>query len=420
MRHTLITLVVTATLLTACNDSDPPDRAGADPAPTNSIASPPATEPSTTEPDVTVAPTTTPAVVDDVIVDEIESLLAASLVDISWDCCGVAAPATGASVAVRIPGKEDVLVGTGSTIDGAPFDPGAPFSASGVAVGLVQSVALRLIDDGVLDPAATVDTWAPQMRDASTTTVQMLLDNATGWGDFDGAVETNVLADLGRLWTLGEVVDVAATLTPTDGVGSEIEATVLGYILETVTGTSLSTLVADVVTEPLGLDSTTIDHTAPFPEGYQHGVFVLGGTLLDTATIDSTAFYSFLGAAASARSTLPDLLDLLDAWVTGDLLGPQHAAADRSFPESEATANGASASYQPGLPVLTYRVTRADGSVVSAIGRRPNNVGTTTFVWYFPETGISVAMHHNSQEWRLRDPLSALAVNIHDLVAVHG
>jgi hypothetical protein len=41
-------------------------------------------------------------------------------------------------------------------------------------------------------------------------------------------------------------------------------------------------------------------------------------------------------------------------------------------------------------------------------------------VWYFPETGISVAMHHNSQEWLLRDPLSALAVNIHDLVAAAG
>jgi CubicO group peptidase (beta-lactamase class C family) len=416
MHRTLGTLAAAAMLLTACGGGDSgssaPTTDGPNPSSAATTEAPP---PDTTSPPSTEQPA--PRVLADPTLDQVEALLAASLTDIPWTCCGAPGAATGASVAIRVPGRDDALVATGTTIEGLPFDPQAPFSAAGIAVGLVHSAAYRLIDAGVLDPDATIDTWVPQMPDAATTSLQMLLDNATGWGDPDTAIEANVLPDLGRMWTLGEVVDVFATLTPTDGVGFEIETTVLGYIVEQVTGAPLSEVVREQVTDPLGLDDTSIDHRAPLPTGYQHGVFVLGGMTLDTASVDTTAFYSFLGAVASARSTLPDLLDLLDAWVSGDLLGVERAASERPFPTSEPSANGAGAVFQPGLPVLSYRITRADGTDVAAIGRRPNNVGTTTFLWYFPETGISIAMNHNSQEWVQRDPLSALVVDIHDLVA---
>jgi CubicO group peptidase (beta-lactamase class C family) len=357
-------------------------------------------------------------------------MLAASLTDIPWDCCGADGSPTGAAVAIRIPGADDVLISTGSDLDGAPFDPMAPFLASNIATSLVQSVAYLLIDSGALDPTATIDTWAPQMPDATTVTVQMLLDGSTGWGDFNAAINNNVVADLSRVWTLGEVVDVAAGLEPTGGTGREIDTTVLGYILEQTTGSSVADLVSQYVTAPLGIDGTTIDIAAPKQPGYQHGVFVLDGAVLDTASVPTDAYWSFLGAAGSATSTLPDLLDLLDAWVTGELLGPDRAATPDKFQPDNASPDSSTTIIAEGIPVngycdprpgdeLEYPCTPADdGLDVMAIGRQPSGVGTTLYLWYFPATGISIAMHHNSQEWVSRDPLSDLAIEIHDLVKV--
>jgi CubicO group peptidase (beta-lactamase class C family) len=357
-------------------------------------------------------------------------MLAASLTDIPWDCCGADGSPTGAAVAIRIPGADDVLISTGSDLDGAPFDPMAPFLTSNIATGLVQSVAYLLIDSGALDPTATIDTWAPQMPDATTVTVQMLLDGSTGWGDFNAAINNNVVADLSRVWTLGEVVDVAAGLVSTGAAGREIDTTVLGYILEQTTGSSVADLVSQYVTAPLGIDGTTIDIAAPKQPGYQHGVFVLDGAVLDTASVPTDAYWSFLGAAGSATSTLPNLLDLLDAWVTGELLGPDRAATPDKFQPDNASPDSSTTIIGDGIPVsgycdprtgdeLEYPCTPADdGLDVMAIGRQPSGVGTTLYLWYFPATGISIAMHHNSQESVSRDPLSDLAIEIHDLVKV--
>jgi hypothetical protein len=378
-------------------------------------SAPPPPHETTTEAETSAPPTTAVATIDDGVAAQIESLLAASIADFDWSCCGADGTPSGASVAIRIPGLDDTLITVGTNIDGTPMDPEAQFSASNLSMGLVHSVAYRLIDTDVLDPTATVETWAPQMPDASTVTVQMLLDSTTGWGDFAGAVASNVVEDLERVWTLGEVVEVAATIAPTGDTGFEIESTVLGYIMEQVTGVTLSDLVSEYVTEPLGLDDTTIDISTPPPPDFQHGVFVLDGSRLDTASVPDDAYLSFLAAAGSARSTLPDLLDLLDAWVTGELLGPDRAATPDRFPATDASPDMPSTVYGKGLPLLGYLTPRTGGEVL-AIGRRPNGLGTTAFVWYFPDTGISIVMHHNSQEWASRDPLTSLVLDIHDLV----
>jgi hypothetical protein len=55
-----------------------------------------------------------------------------------------------------------------------------------------------------------------------------------------------------------------------------------------------------------------------------------------------------------------------------------------------------------------------------AIGRQPNGVGTSLVLWHFPATGISIALHFNSQEWTNVDAIKELAIEIHDLVARTG
>ena len=419
-------------LVAACGGSDDAQPSSTDPtqaATAIDTTAPPPTSPLTSTPPTSSSPaeTSTPGI-DDATVGTIEQMLAASLTDIAWDCCGADGTPTGAAIAIRMPGADDVLISTGSELDGTPFDPTAPFLASNIGRSLVQSVAYVLVDSGLLDPTATIDTWVPQMPDATTVTVQMLLDGSTGWGNFNDALFDNVLADLSRVWTLGEVVDVAAGLQPTGGTGREIDTTVLGYIMEQTTGSSVAELVRQYVTTPLGIDETTTDIAAPKQPGYQHGVFVLDGTVLDTASVPTDAYWSFLGAAGSATSTLPDLLDLLDAWVTGELLGADRAATPDKFRPDNASPDASTTIVGDGIPIDGYCDPRTgddleypctpldDGLNVMAIGRQPSGVGTTLYLWHFPATGISIAMHHNSTEWVTRDPLSDLAIKMHDLV----
>ena len=95
------------------------------------------------------------------LIDEIEGLLDAAMAPgaIAWDCCGADAPPTGAVAAVRRPGEPDVVVTWGTSVDGTAYDGAAPFNVAGLTSSLVATLGFQLVDDGTLDPAATIERW---------------------------------------------------------------------------------------------------------------------------------------------------------------------------------------------------------------------------------------------------------------------
>lgn len=410
-----------------------PDTASTPTSPVTSVSPETTSPPATTAPETAPPATTVPAI-DEAVATEVERLLAASLTDIAWDCCGAAGNPTGAAVAIRVPGAQDLLIGVGQDVSGGNFDPTAQFDAASIGFSLVQSIALLAVDEGLLDPSATVDQWAPAMPNASQVTIQMLIDGTTGWGKFNSAIESNVTADLNRRWSLAEVVDVAATIPPESAPGestwvTDISSTVLAYVLEQTTGKDIATLVTEYLAEPLGLQHTSMIYDAPGQSEYQHGVFVLGGQLLDTAATPTDAYFSFLGGSSAASSSLPDLLELLTGWVDGTLLGDDRRPTPSKFQSANTDPFAANTIFGSGIPVNGYCDPRPaevsaypctpapDGTNVMAVGRTPNGVGTTTILLHFPATGVSIAMHHNSQEWVAREDLIAVAIDIHDLVS---
>ena len=117
---------------------------------------PPTTAPETMSPATSATPVTTgPARSSDAALSaRIESVLTDAIApgSISWDLSGVDAPATAAVAAVRIPGRDDVLVAVGQNVDGSPAEADAPFFAGTLTESLVRTVAFQLVDEGVLDP----------------------------------------------------------------------------------------------------------------------------------------------------------------------------------------------------------------------------------------------------------------------------
>ena len=113
---------------------------------------------------------------DDELAAQIEAVLADAIApgSIRWDASGVDVPPTAAVAAVRIPGRDDVLVAVGENVDGTPAEADAPFPVASLTESLVRTVAFQLVDEGVLDPTLTVDQWVPTLPNADRVTVQMV------------------------------------------------------------------------------------------------------------------------------------------------------------------------------------------------------------------------------------------------------
>jgi CubicO group peptidase (beta-lactamase class C family) len=406
----------TVTSVTAAAETERPS-----PAVTFAATEPPTTiaETSTTAPPTTEAMS---AVGDDELAAQVEALLAEAIgsESIRWDANGVDVPPTAAVAAIRIPGREDVLVAVGENVDGSPAAAGAPFSVGPLTESLVRAVGFQLVDEGLLDPTLTVDQWAPTLPNADRVTVQMLLDNETGWSDYGPIDPDPVTTDFARAWTLREAVELRATvMTALDQPGTRTNAgladeTVLALVVEDVGGRPLAELVRDRIAAPAGLDHTALVDGHTTPERYRHGVFAFNGTATDSSGFGAVSYLTWNQATHSVVSTPADLLDLLDVWVSGELFTTDRTPApDRWAPDP---AGNPTTYVGLGVPFNGYcPCIEVDGGIEPiAIGRTPRSLGTQTIIWRYAD-GISVVLNVNSNELANPADIDAVVRELHDL-----
>jgi CubicO group peptidase (beta-lactamase class C family) len=365
-----------------------------------------------------------PTAVDGELSAQIEALLSDAIApgSIRWDASGVDVPATAAIAAVRIPGRDDVLVAVGENVDGSPAEADAPFPVASLTGSLVRTVAFQLIDAGVLDPTLTVDQWAATVPNADRVTVQMVIDNETGWSDAGPIDPDPVVTDFGRVWSLREAVALRAeVMTALAEPGTRTDAgpaneTVMGLIVEEVGGQPLAALVDEMVARRAGLDDTALlDGSGVAPAGYRHGVFAFSGAPADTSAFVPVSFLTWNQATQSVVSTPTDLLDLLDVWTTGELFTTDRTPApDRWAPDPAGDPN---TNVGLGVPFNGYcPCTEVGGGIEpTAIGRAPGAIGTRTYLLRYAD-GISVVVNVNSNEAAPAD-IQAIANTVHDLAA---
>jgi CubicO group peptidase (beta-lactamase class C family) len=288
----------------------------------------------------------------------------------------------------------------------------------------VRTIAFQLVDEGVLDPTATVGQWVPMYPNADRVTVQMLLDDTSGWGDYGPIEPDPVTADFGRAWSLREAVDGrAATMTTLaePGTVSDDAGTnemVLGLIAQEIAGQPLIELVRERVSEPAGLHDTGLLDGSNTPDGFRSGVFSFNGASMDTAAFDGTSYVTWNLATHSAVSTPTDLLDLLDAWTTGELFTTNRTPAPDRYALHPADHPSLEYHVGRGVPFNGFcPCTAVDGGIEpSAIGRTPGSIGTTTILLRYADD-ISVVFNVNSNEAAVAADLKAVADEIHDLAA---
>lgn len=346
---------------------------------------------------------------------------------IDWSKQGTPLPPTAVTAGVRMEGGDDVLAVVGTQVDGSPASPTDPLPVSSLTGALTRTVALQLVDEGELDPDATVEAWAPAMPGADAVTVRSMIEMTTGWSGSDDLGQDVVVDDLERRWTLAEVVDFVSPNVTRDSDPSVatthllLTDLVLGHVLEQVTGEALADLVDARIAGPLGLDDTAIVDGTPLP-GHRHGVFLFNGTdPVDTSMFPGTAFFTFHTATTAAVSSVPDLLDLLDVWQEGSLFSTERVPGPERFGAERATSVTDPVSYDGlGVPFNGYcPCSPAEGGHdVTAVGRTPawTVLGSDAHVLRYAD-GTSVVLHFNSGQVVDRARLRAVADAIHAAAA---
>src|SRR3954447_18430239 len=233
--------------------------------------------------------------------------------------------APGAILHVRSPklGRWSGAAGLGRVAPAEPMRPGDRFRAASIVKMFVAATSLQLAERGRLSLDARLPEVLPanvteRIANAPDITVRMLLGHRAGIPDWDSpAVDERVARDPTKVWKVSEFLDLAAAEPPVFAPGtsfsySNTDYTILGLIIERVTGRSWRHEVTARVIQPLGLTGTSLPPArhrsikAPHAHGYRE---------VDGRAVDLHIDPSFAGAAGGYAlvTTVQDLARFLDA-----------------------------------------------------------------------------------------------------------
>jgi D-alanyl-D-alanine carboxypeptidase len=257
-------------------------------------------------------------------------------------------------------GDHDVTMSSGSrnAVTLHPIE-----SADKVRVGsdtkmFVAAVVLQLVDEGRLVLDAPLDDYLPgalryapgtvagdpAAYDGRTVTLRQLLQHTSGIPDY-GADLTYVLDPRHQLVppTPQDLVAFAVRSGPTHAPGaawgySNTDYTLLGMMVQAVTGRSLSTEIAERIATPLGLRNTF------FAESGQRRIrgSQVRGYLSGPVPVDMTNFEPAVWGAAGALVSSPDDMNtFMSALLAGRVLSPARLhEMEATVPMNDGFGNG--------------------------------------------------------------------------------
>jgi D-alanyl-D-alanine carboxypeptidase len=235
-------------------------------------------------------------------------------------------------------------------IAGAPIAETTRFRIASITKPIVGALVLLAVRDGLFGLDDTVGDLLPGvLRDEPPVTVRQLLSHTSGV--FDEGNDGNPITDVDNIadaqlreegqallrdYEAGHevmasdrlIVALAETHNRYNAPGaayhySNVGYQVLGMILERATGQALADLLQTQIVEPLGLTHTSLaptDSSTPDMHGYQPG---MNNELVDTS--DELSWFGN-GANGGVISTPEELFTIMDAMVSGRLLGAELTA----------------------------------------------------------------------------------------------
>jgi D-alanyl-D-alanine carboxypeptidase len=328
---------------------------------------------------------TPPAQVDGALPDATVEAMQAAV-----DNALTASGASGAIVGVWVPWSGSWVTASGTQDrDGGELSTDMSFRIADVTRLMTCDVLYALADEGTVELDAKVPQYVSGVADMKDVTLLDLCNGTSGAGSSESTIKGALLNTPERIWAplelagygLGRPREAPATTFRDSDSGYLL----LGVALERATGKSASELIAEYVTEPLGLSATSLPGATPAAPGDapMNGHYlpaVEGGfnceAPIDISTISASSGYTDSGVV----STITDLGRYIQAEA-------QQALRTKEKPDrfgAPLPASAKSASW--------YQATGGAYLVGSMIGQQGWVPGYATAAYSDPATGFTVAV----------------------------
>ena len=301
-----------------------------------------------------------------------------------------------------------------------PVRPNDRFGVGSITKTMVARIILQLVEEGKLDldktPADYLDLpILDQVYNTDTATLRQLLNHQSGiptWEFQEDWIPRGRGAEMeiGYVWGKTETLQYCTKdlLPPTNRPGerysySNTNYTILGLIIEAVTGSDAATEIRERVLEPLGMEDTYLESFEEVPEGYVHHyhyatpAFTAAAGVHEAFTelrpyfVESTpGNLSPEWTAGGVVSSASDLVRWARAIRDGELLATQAMREEvfTYYPPSQG---------RPGRSQYMQGISRTEGFFgdYAAFGHSGGTLGFTAFMYWLEDTDIIVVMLTN-------------------------
>ncbi|CRK50380.1 Penicillin-binding protein [Rhodococcus sp. RD6.2] len=280
--------------------------------------------------------------------------------------------------------------GVADKATGAPMETDFYSRIGSVTKTFTVTGILQLVDEGTVGLDDPIDKYIPGVPGGDRITIRELarmqsgLANYTASEDFQKAFFADPNAPFTPEKLLGYAFALPTSFPPGEGFEySNTNTTLLGLVVEKVSGMSLPDYITEKILAPLELDDTSFPTDAAFPEPHAQGYTT---QTLDGNEATATDWNPSWGWAAGAMiSTLDDLRIWAPALANGTLLTPETQAQRLET----VTAPG----YAPGVG---YGLGIFD--VEGWIGHNGSLPGYQTVVVHLPEKEMTLVIMINTDE----------------------
>ncbi len=178
---------------------------------------------------------------------------------------------------ITVEGKELLILAEGETMTDIPATPDMHLRNGNVAVAYMGNLFYQLVDAGIVKADDPVDKWMPDLPEAKTVTLEMLLNGTAGYPDFVRMeiFQKKFYANPFQQWAPEELISLAFTEKPKFKPGSDwnyahTNFVILGLVLEKATGKPFGELMQERVLTPFGMTQTVAPGTPQIPTPVLH------------------------------------------------------------------------------------------------------------------------------------------------------
>ena len=236
--------------------------------------------------------------------------------------------------------------GVASIEEQTPLTTAHRFRLGSIAKTFTATVALQLVDEGVLSLDDTVTDWlddeaVARIPNVEQVSIRQLLNHTSGIYDYADESDSpfwevylGANPDWGRVWTLPELLKFAdgANHAPYFAPGESFHYSNTGYVLaglivEKATGNPFVEELTGRILTPLGMKDTLLAEGGEIPDGTTDCYHLLDGQLLNVTLIN----LSWAWAAGGIVSTSADVARFARAVFSGELISAESRAEMFAF-----------------------------------------------------------------------------------------